>query len=79
MKIRLSEDCLAKLRGRLEADRVSEDPKDPTGTDYNRIGELLHLAQIHGPDSKGRYDIPSQSAVDWIIGELEWGYMNEPM
>ena len=74
MKIRLSEDCLRKLRVRLEEERVAEDPKDRTGTDYNRIGEQLYLAQIHGQDC-GRYDIPSQAAVDWILEELEWYYM----
>jgi len=70
MKIHLTDKQLANLAEDCENARVSQNPRDPDGVDYNAIAEELAFPKR---DEKGRVEV-SRQTFDWIWGEFVWVY-----
>lgn len=70
MKILLPKNTCELLAKRAEAEAVAEDPRDPTGNDYDKICDELRGGRR---DEKGYIEL-SRPTLDWVIAELAWGY-----
>lgn len=70
MKILLPKNTCELLATQAENEVVAEDPRDPTGNDYDKI-----CAELRGGvrDEKGYLDL-SRATLDWVIAGLAWAY-----